>query len=227
MRLLAWKNIAILSGLCLFCTGAVSASEQDFEGIGAGLYVRRDDMVVEDPTASFDIQADRFGFLLSESVHPRLSLGLLGGIAAVDTKGQPMTDGMQLSGSYIGVYLVGAALDGPRWRIGYGANLFYQSAEDKVDDQRVELDWLESGATITIGFNLSAMLSAYAGPHYRNLDIDQRASGTVNATRRFSEEDVLDAVMGVVLEVDSGGYVDLAAHRGASKGFTLTFRRQY
>ena len=227
MKQITWKNFALLTGLCVGCTGAAAASELDFEGIGAGLYVRRDDMTIENSTTRFDVQADRFGFLLSENVRPWLSLGLLGGIAAVDTEGQAMTDGMQLSGSYVGVYLSGMAFDEPRWRIAYRASVFYQSTEDKVDSQRVELDWLESGVSVTAGFNISTMVSVYVGPHYRNLDVDQRASGTVNATARFSEDDSLDAVVGVVLEVDPGGYVDLAAHRGASDGFTLTFRRQY
>jgi hypothetical protein len=31
----------------------------------------------------------------------------------------------------------------------------------------------------------------------------------------------------VVLEVDPGGFIDLALHRGASDGFILTFSRKY
>jgi hypothetical protein len=227
MSLLTWNSIAVLSGLCLGCLGATSATELDFEGIGAGLYARRDDLAVENPTASYNVKADRFGFLLSERVHPRLSLGLLGGIAATDTEGQAITDGMQLSGNYVGVYLAGTALEGQRWSIGYDASLFYQSVEDKRDGQRVELDWLESGAAVRVGLRLTAMVSLYAGPYYRSLDIDQRASGAVNATTRFSEQDSLDAVVGVALEIDPGGFIDLAVHRGASDGFILTFRRQY
>jgi hypothetical protein len=221
------KNNLLLSALCLSCAGAVSASELDLEGVGAGLYVQRDDMAIESSTASFDIQVDRFGFLLSETVHPRLSLGMLGGIAAADTEGHLITAGMQLSGSYLGVYLVGTAHDGPRWRVSYEASLLYQSLEDSMDGQHVELDWLESGGAVTVGFKVSDMVSVYGGPYYRNVDIDQRASGTVSATSRFSEQDSLDAVLGVVLETDPGGTINLAVHRGASDGFMLTFRRQY
>jgi hypothetical protein len=221
------KHVLSLSALCLSCTGAVSASELDLEGIGAGLYVQRDDMAIESSTDSFDIQVDRFGFQLSESVHPRLSLGMLGGIAAADTEDHAITDGMQLSGNYLGVYLIGTAIERQRWRIGYEASLFYQSVDDKTDGQRVELDWLESGGAVTVGFNVSDMVSVYGGPYYRKVDIDERASGTVNATSRFSEQESLDAVLGVALETDPGGSIDLAVHRGASDGFILTFRRQY
>jgi hypothetical protein len=227
MCLFEWNKIVFLSGVCLTCASAGAASEFDPQGLEAGLYVRRDDMVIENPATSLDVRMDRLGLSLSEKVHTRLSLGLLGGIAAADITGQSVTNGMQPTGGYVGVNLVGSAFGGQHWHIGYEMSLLYQSLDDEMSGQLVELDWLESGAAVKVNFSVSDRVSLYAGPHYRNLEVDQRVRGVVSSTSSFSEQDSMEAVLGTALEVDPGGFIDLAVHRGASDGFMLAFSRKY
>jgi hypothetical protein len=69
-------------------------------------------------------------------------------------------------------------------------------------------------------------VSLYGGSYYAVSDIDQRLRGTVNETTEFDARGET-AVIGVALEVDPGGFVDLAVHRGREDGFMLTFSRQY
>lgn len=222
-----WKAAALLAGLCPCWAGAAVGLGPDFDRLEAGLYARRDDLVVDGAATVLRVRIDRLGFRLSDIAHPRLSVGLLAGGAAADITGQTITNGMQPAGPYLGVAVGGAVFDGARGRVDFDVYLLYQSLDDEVSGQRVELDWLESGAALRLSVGLTAMLSLYAGPQYRNLDLDQRARGTLNATARFGESDTVDAVLGVTLETDPGGFVDVAVHRGASDGVMLAFRRRY
>lgn len=219
------RYIAVLLSTCVMAPAP--AADRDVEGLEAGLYVRRDELGVADDARQIDLRADRLGILLSETVNDDLGLGLVLGVAAVDPRGQSVTDGMQLTGNYLGVNLTGAVVGGERWRVGYELGVLYQSVDDTMGDQAVDMDWLESGASLTFSAWISNRLMLHAGPHYRTLDIDQRARGPVTASSSFNEQDSLDTVWGATLETDPGGFVDLHLYHGASDGFMLAFRRSY
>lgn len=225
--LLIRSRVALLVGACLNCPFVSSAQDFDLDGLEAGLYVRRDDVSLENQAAGLDIRLDRLGIYLSERINAHMSMGLLVGIAAAEPAGQAVTSGMQLTGNYLGVNLAGAALRGDHWRLDYELGMSYQSVEDAVSDQSVEMDWLESIATVEASVDVSDSLSMRFGTYYRNIDIDQRARGTVAATSRFNERDATAAVIGVTLQTDPGGFVDLDLFRGAGDGLMLMFRRSY
>lgn len=202
--------------------------EAFFFGLSIGMHVMRDEVTIESgATGGIDARIDRIGLMISEEVHPRLSLGLIGGILSMDTSGQTLTEGMELTGSYVGVALRGIAFGAGRWRLGYELGLVYQSMEDEIDDQRVEMDWIDSNAAVTACFDITERVSVYAGSMSRNLEIDQRARGDTRSSAEFGERDSTGTILGLALEVDPGGFIDLAVHRGASDGYVLTFSREY
>jgi hypothetical protein len=88
------------------------------------------------------------------------------------------------------------------------------------------VDWLEYDLGLNAKVAVSEDVSLYGGSYYAVSDIDQRLRGPVNETTGFDARGTT-AVIGVALEVDPGGFIDLAVHRGTSDGFVLTFSRQY
>lgn len=233
-RAMIWTNrlrvrppVLILGG-CLVVAAVPAAAEMDLRGYGAGLYVSRDDTGITNADSDLDRQVDRIGIRLSERVNPHLKLGLEGGIVAVDVAGQVVTDGMQLSGNFLGVSLSGAVFAGTRVGIDYRLGLSYQSAEDGSAGQKVEQDWLESEVSLSLSWRAAGRVSIFAGSLLRTLDLDQRISGTVDSTASFEERGRAQAFAGAALEVDPGGFIDLTVYRGGGgDGFTLVFSREY
>lgn len=228
MNLLRVRPSVLILGGCLGIAAVPAAAEMDLRGHGAGLYVSRDDAGITNADSDLDWRVDRIGIRLSERVNPHLILGLEGGIVAVDVTGQAATDGMQLSGNFLGVTLGGAAFAGARVGMDYRLGLSYQSAEDETEGQRVEQDWLESEVSVSLRWRTAGRVSIFAGSRLRALDLDQRMSGTVNSTASFEEQGRAQAFAGAALEVDPGGFIDLAVYRGSGgDGFALTFSREY
>lgn len=233
-RAMIWTNrlrlrppVLILGG-CLGVAAVPATAEMDLRGYGAGLYVSRDDTGITNADGDLDMQVDRIGIRLSERVNPRLKLGLEGGIVAVDVTGQAVTDGMQLSGNFLGVSLGGTAFAGTRVGIDYRLGLSYQSAEDGAAGQKVEQDWLESELSVSLRWRSAGRVSIFAGSRLRALDLDQRMSGAVDSTASFEEQGRAQSFAGASLEVDPGGFIDLAVYRGSGgDGFALTFSREY
>ncbi|MGE3480959.1 MAG: hypothetical protein AB7K73_06065 [Gammaproteobacteria bacterium] len=226
MSVSGWGRAAMVTGACL-CITAVPADEFDLRGYGAGLYVGRDETGIANEAAAPELQADRIGIRFSERVSGHLVLGLQGGIVTADMAGQALTGGMDLTGNFLGMDLSGTILAGGRWNLDYRMGLAYQTAKDESDGLRIELDWLESALSFTLGLAITDAVSIYAGSRFRKLELDQRASGDINETTEFAEQDRVDALAGVVLEVDPGGFIEMAVHRGAGDGFTLEFSREY
>lgn len=200
----------------------------DLRGYGASLYVSRDDTKITNSGSAFELRADRIGIRISERVNQYLRLGLGGGIVAANLSGQSVTDGMHLSGNFVGLYLGGAAFKSASGAIGYQLGWSYQSIEDESGGQRVELDWLESELSIRFRWIVSDMVFLFAGSRVRNLDLDQRASGIVNSSSNFEDHGGPQAFAGVILQVDPGGFIDLVVYHSAeSDGLSLEFRREY
>ncbi len=226
MSISGWGKVAMVTGACL-CNAGVPADEFDLRGYGAGLYVSRDEIGMENESTAPDLQADRIGIRFTERVSGHLVLGLEGGIVAADMARQALTGGMDLTGNFLGMDLSGTILAGKRWNLDYRMGLAYQTARDESGSRRVELDWLESALSFTLGLAINDAVSMYAGSRFRKLELDQRASGDINETTEFSEQDRMDALAGVVLEVDPGGFIEMSVHHGAGNGFTLVFSREY
>jgi hypothetical protein len=205
---------------------AESVDLYDDRGIAAGLYAGRDERIMENRALRLDAQMDRLGLLLFEPVNSHLDLGLVGGVVALDISDQPSTEGMKLTGNYLGVAVSGAALRIRRWRLDYELRVTYHSMEDRINDRRAEVDWLESSAGLNVKVAVSEDVSLYGGSYYAVSDIDQRLRGPVNETTGFDARGTT-AVVGVALEVDPGGFVDLGVHQGEDDGFVLTFSRRY
>jgi hypothetical protein len=181
---------------------------------------------MENKAVHRDTQMDRLGILLAEPMGSYLSLGLEGGVVALDISDQPSTAGMKLTGNYLGMTVNGTVLRMRQWQLDYGMRLTYHSLEDRINGQRAEVDWLESELGMDVKVAVADGVSLYGGSYYAVSDIDQRLRGTVNETTEFDARGET-AVIGVALEVDPGGFVDLAVHRGREDGFMLTFSRQY
>lgn len=228
MNLLRVRPLLLILGGCLGVAAGPAAAEMDLRGYGAGLYVSRDDTGITNADSDLDMQVDRIGIWLSERVNPHLKLGLEGGIVAVDVAGQAVTDGMQLSGNFLGVSLGGAVFAGARVGIDYRLGLSYQSAEDRSAGQKVEQDWLESELSFSLRWRAAGRVSIFAGSRLRAFDLDQRLSGTVDSTASFEEQGRAQTFAGAALEVDPGGFIDLALYRGnGGDGFILAFSREY
>ncbi len=196
-------------------------------GIGVDLHLARDEFDLSDDGLTADTRLSRAGITLSETVGDGLSIGLLLGYASVSQRGQPLTSGMRLTGNYFGVDLHGAIPLGRRLRIGIGGQFFYHWLRDRIDGQKVELEWAQADATLTLQAVLTPVLTAYAGPLWSMVDVDQQASGIVRETRTLANDRTAGAVAGLLLEVDWQGWIGVEFRRGPYDGVALSFQRRF
>ncbi len=196
-------------------------------GIGVDLHLARDEFDLSDDGLSADTRLSRAGITLSETVGDGLSIGLLLGYASVSQRGQPLTAGMRFTGNYIGVDLHGAIPLGQRLRIGLGGQFLYHWLRDRIDGQKVELEWAQADATLTLQADLTPSLTAYAGPLWSTIDVDQQASGGVNETLALVNDRTSGGVAGLLLEVDWRGWIGLEVRRGPYDGVALSFQRRF
>lgn len=196
-------------------------------GPGVDLHLARDEIELVDDALAPETRLSRAGILLSETVGNGLSVGLLLGYASASQTGQPLTAGMRFTGNYLGVNIHGAAPPDGRLRVGLGGQFLYHWLRDRVGDQKVEMEWAQADAALTLQADLTAALTVYAGPFWSTIDVDQQASGTVNETLGLANRHTVGGVYGLRLEVDYRGWIGLEVRRGPFDGIALSFQRRF
>lgn len=196
-------------------------------GLGVDLHLARDEYDLADGGLTTVTRLSRAGITLSETAGDGLSIGLLLGYASASQRGQPLTAGMRFTGNYLGVDLHGTIPLGGRMRVGLGGQFLYHWLRDRIDGQKVELEWAQADATLTLQVDLTPALTAYAGPLWSTVDVDQQASGAVNETLALVNERSSGGVVGLLLEVDWQGWIGVEMRRGPYDGVALSFQRRF
>ncbi len=224
------RSSFLCSVLCL-CAAQASAAELAVGvpagGFGFALHLARDRSDLSDDVDDTGTRLSRAGVTLSETVGDGMTLGLLLGYASASQTGQALTAGMRFTGNYLGVNIHGTIPAGQRLRIGLTGRFLYHWLRDEVEDQKVDLDWAQADAAMTLQADLAGSLTTYAGLLWSTIEVDQRARGLVDATSTFENPRTSGAVYGLRLEVDYRGWVGLEARRGPFDGVALSFQRSF
>jgi hypothetical protein len=221
-------SFTVLSCLCVAQAAAASlAIGVPPGGIGVDLHLARDEIELVDTTVEPDTRLSRVGITLTETVGDELSIGLLLGYASASQTDQPLTAGMRFTGNYLGVNVHGGIPLGGRLRIGLMGQFLYHWMSDDLEDLRVELEWAQADAALTLQAQLAPILTAYAGPLWSTIEVDQKSRGDVNATTEFVNRRESGGVFGLLLEVDYRGWIGLEARRGPFDGVALSFQRRF
>lgn len=196
-------------------------------GLGFDFHLARDEIALFDAAGDAETRLSRAGITLSETFSDGLSLGLLLGYASASQTGQPLTGGLRFTGNYFGVNIHGAVPAGQRLRIGLMGQLLYHWMRDDTADQRVDLDWAQADAAMTLQADLTGALTVYAGPLWSTMEVDQKARGSINATTEFANRRTTGAVYGLLFEADSRAWVGLEVRHGPFDGVALSFQRRF
>lgn len=196
-------------------------------GFGADLHVAHDEVKLDDDSSQVKMRLTRVGLTISETYGDYLSLGMLGGYALADQKGQPLTEGLDFTGAYAGLNLQTVLPIGQRFRVELAGQFLYQWLKDETDSQRVRLGWSQGDALLDLQVDITHSITLYAGPLYSDISVDQTARGTVRSTTDFDGHRTTGAVYGIRAEVDPGGWVTLEAREGPMQGLALSFQRRF
>ncbi|OOG25198.1 hypothetical protein B1C78_07205 [Thioalkalivibrio denitrificans] len=191
------------------------------------VYLSREisDWRIEDgPTV--ETRVNRVGLSIRDHVAEGLWIGLHGGYLSLSQSGNSATQGMDLSGWYLGT--------SARWRflrvgavsMNLSGRYTYHEADDRVGDQDTRYSWHQYGAgveSVIRGESLALRL----GADYTAIDGDERARGPIRHTRSLSEDEAVTVRAALDLLVDATGRISFQVEAGARRGAGVQFARQF
>lgn len=196
-------------------------------GMGVDLHVARDEIDLRDAAVETEARLTRFGITLSETYTERLSMGLMLGYARATLRDQPLTAGMYFSGNYAGLNLHAEYPLAERLRIGFMGRILYHWMDERFDDQRVRLEWLQAESALTLQTDLTPYVTLYTGPLYAHIGVDQEARGIIDGANDFRAKRNTGVALGLLFEVDYRGWIGIEARSGVQDGFSLSFQRRF
>ncbi|MFN2348132.1 MAG: outer membrane beta-barrel protein [Thioalkalivibrio sp.] len=169
---------------------------------------------------------NRLGLRVRDRVGDNLWIGIHGGYLELTQSGNPVTQGMDLGGWYLG--------SSARWRfvevgpasLSLLGQYTYNEADDTLGDQTTRYTWHEYGAGLESGFTMDA-LRIRLGVDYTGVDGDEKSSGPVQRTLSLAEEESVTARAALDLLVDATGRITIQVETGARRGAGIWFARQF
>ena len=164
------------------------------------------------------------GLTLSKPINDRLVSALHLGYLDLAQPDNPVTDGLGLTGGYLGVtlgtHLYRTEHLGVRLDLGYR----YSSVEDSNEETKVNLSWHELSGALKLLFSFDS-LQLSVGASRTGLDGDEKESNRQTRSIKLKSEDAYSA--GVLFWIEPTGYVGIQARRGAQEVTRLVFGRQF
>jgi len=167
------------------------------------------------------------GLSLREKFGSRLTLGMYGGYAWLTQTDNPVTNGQELYGYHAGFSLYGILLEGQRVSL-YGVlDYLYQRMDFDIDSQKVVIDWSQPQAQLGLIATVTPMVRIYGAGTYSRIDGEERASGIVTQSLTIDRSARSGALLGIDINVESGGYVGMEARSGLTRGAEIYFKKRF
>ncbi len=169
---------------------------------------------------------NRLGLSIHDRVGERVWVGIHGGYLELTQSGNPVTQGMDLSGWYLGA--------SGRWRFlelgPLGLSLLgqytYNEADDTLGDQNTRYSWHAYGAGLESALRFDA-IQLRLGADYTRVDGDEKSSGPVQRTLSLSEDETITARAALDLLVDATGRISFQVESGGRRSAGIWFARQF
>ena len=217
-----------MTSVLLLWTQAVTAQTSLFpeEHATYSLDITRETADWADGEMTFESRSNRVTLRYYEAINKQAWGGVQLGHITVTQTGNPLTDGLQLSGYFVGAMLRGDVTINPAWSFELAGSYVFNNTSAEQTAQTIRSVWHELGLDAGLVYRNRA-LSVEAGAGGRIIDVDEVARGTVTQTRSYKQDSVGHVRLGTAYWVDATGYVGIELVRGAWNGTRLLFGRQY
>lgn len=174
-----------------------------------------------------DTTLQRYGITWYERVMPRIELGLFGGKVFLSQTENAVTAGIEPDGHYGGIGMRGVLLETSLVQLFLHASYAHQRVQHDETGRVVTLAWDEAQARLGATLTPSGPVRIYGGASWRNIDGQERVTGTSARTSDFQHHDAASGFVGIDLAVERDGYVGAEARSGAERGIEIYFKKRY
>ncbi len=195
-------------------------------GLGVDAYGEHSETTFDYNGVPVETRSNRIGLSVQEYYSPWLQPGLTIGYLDVSQNNNPVTNGMDLSGEFVGISLNADALQSESFDLNLGVSYTYNQAEDNLSSQSSKLQWHEVVTSIGTRYKLDA-LHLVAGGFVQTIDGDETANGVLTSTRNFGHDDSVGAYAGIDLLVPSGGRIVIRVDSGARDNVRISFQQSF
>ena len=223
------RPLWLVTWACLVCAGQVRADSAGFFPEEHAIYSVEFSREVSDWRGNgmtIETRNNRLSLNYSEPISTHLQGGVRLGHETMTQSGNPLTEGFQPDGYFLGVMLTGQYYFRPSMLLDMSAAYTFNNVNDEQTSQQIRLDWHELGLEANLIYNYRS-LTLLAGVGARVLDIDEIASGTVNSTRSFRQASTGTVHLGLSFQVDPTGRIGIDVMQGARQSTGLVFERRY
>ena len=169
---------------------------------------------------------DRIAMILFEPSYPSFQPGLQIGAFEINQDNNPVTNGINLAGNYLGVIFRSSLLRTEHSVIQVEGSYAYYSADKIFRDQEINLRWHEVQLQAYLLLEYGS-LNFSLGGYTHSINGDEAAHGLITQTRNFEERENNGIHAGLDFWVDATGKVGVHANSGGGKEISLIFTRVF
>lgn len=192
------------------------------EEVAAEVYGQRDEMTLRSGETDVDTRITRLGVVLTGIYNPHLDGSLDIGHADLTQTDNPATQGMSLTGQYLGVALRVWPLRSAYLDAWLQGDYTYYSLSDGIAGQETAIDWQDRGLAAGVVAHMGRV-DLHGGVRRGHLSGDEVANGTLTYTRGVSRTDDTSAWLGLYLHVEPGGTIGAMVERGGRRSVSVRF----
>ena len=194
--------------------------------LDAGVALGWQELDLQADGAPLETELSRAGITLWEPLHPRLWLGLEGGLLLASQSDSQIASGLDLEGQYLALAGRLRLLQGEAWFMDLGLRYDYHRLQDEFEGQELRLRWHQLRGELGGGVQLGE-LRLGGGAYLLALDGDEVARGPLTRTRELGLGSEAGGFARVDYWVDDTGRVGLRLDGGVEQGLRLEFSRQF
>lgn len=190
------------------------------------LWISSNETTLKDHSISTRIKYRRIGISAYDVSSQLVQFGIQLGSANTNQDDIPATQGMGLTGSYLGVGMRIPVLQQEHWRLRFDADYIYETVGGSTDTQNADLEWHEYDAGMLLSVPLG-YFELLGGLYFQKFDVTQTTSGTIQQTLFLENDNTLLRNIGINYFTGPGEHVGMSYHSGASRGVQFEFQKLF
>jgi len=156
-----------------------------------------------------------------------LQFDLILGQTVGNTKSEPLTTGLDMSGYYAGLNISARTLTGSRFQFTYDLRYLYHDLEGMDANLDANLIWHELRGQLTAQFKLDETYALYGCGRIVAIQGEELLRGSSNNDFDFEQRKRGAACAGVLLNYGTDGYIGFEIETGTMRGANLYFGRYF
>lgn len=173
---------------------------------------------------TMESRVSRIGLSIHEPLNGHLDSGIELGYLDLSQPDNAATEGIGLTGGYLGLHLGILLLRYQNLGLHLNLNYRYNSVEGSNDTAKASLTWHELGGGLAMSYSFERLLLS-AGIGQQAADGEERVEN--GETRRIEQEFETIYSAGVTYWVERTGYIGFQGLQGAQQSIRFTFGRQF